>query len=74
MASLILLAVILLVISFTAGSFNPGLQRFATLFRIGGIVVLLLGLSSACFRVIQPGTVGVQVFLGKFKAACSPKD
>ena len=69
MASLILLAVILLVISFTAGSFNPGMQRFATLFRIGGIVLLLLGLSSACFRVIQPGTVGVQVFLGKIQGS-----
>ncbi len=67
MASLILLAVILLVISFTAGSFNPGLQRFATIFRIGGILLLLISLASACFRVIQPGTVGVQVFLGKIQ-------
>lgn len=67
MASLILLAVILFVISFTAGSFNPGLQRFATFFRIGGIILLLLGLSSACFRIIQPGMVGVQVFLGKIQ-------
>ncbi len=67
MASLILLAVILLVISFTAGSFNPGMQRFAMLFRIGGIALLLIGFSSVCFRVIQPGTVGVQVFLGKIQ-------
>lgn len=65
MASLILLAVILLVISFTAGSFNPGMQRFSSVFRIGGIILLVIGLSSSAFRVIQPGMVGVQVFLGK---------
>lgn len=67
MASLILLAVILLVIGFTAGSFNSGLQRFANLFRIGGLVMLVIGLASTCFRIIQPGMVGVQVFLGKIQ-------
>ncbi|ACF14170.1 band 7 protein [Chloroherpeton thalassium ATCC 35110] len=63
--SLLFLGIILLFIGFFAKSFNPGLQRFAGLFKIGGIAVLVVGFLSSCIRIIEPGKVGLQVLFGE---------
>ena len=60
----IILGAILLIVSFTLkNSLNP-LSKFYPLFRIAGIVVILLGLFSSMFRQIDAGKVGVQSLYG----------
>jgi len=63
--SLLFLGIILLFIGFFARNFNPGLQRFSGLFKIGGIAVLVIGFLSSCIRIIEPGKVGLQVLFGE---------
>jgi regulator of protease activity HflC (stomatin/prohibitin superfamily) len=64
MGSLFFLGFILLLIGFFSGAFNPALQKFSGLFKLGGIVVIIAGLLSSAIRVIEPGKVGVQVLFG----------
>ncbi len=65
MSSLLFLGIILLFIGFTTKSLNPGLLRFSGLFKIGGIVAIILALLTASIRIIEPGKVGVNVLFGQ---------
>jgi regulator of protease activity HflC (stomatin/prohibitin superfamily) len=64
MGSLFFLGFILLLIGFFSGAFNPALQKFSGLFKLGGIAVIVAGLLTSAIRVIEPGKVGVQVLFG----------
>ncbi len=63
--SLLFLGFVLLLIGFFSGAFNPALQKFSGLFKLGGIAILIAGFLSACIKVIEPGKVGVQVLFGE---------
>lgn len=72
MNSLLFLGIILLFIGFTAKTMNPGLLRFAGLFKIGGIAAIILALLTASIRIIQPGKVGVKVLFGQVQEKILP--
>ncbi|MDZ4666845.1 MAG: prohibitin family protein [bacterium] len=40
-------------------------KKFSSYMKFGGIVLILLGLSTSCFKQINPGYVGVKVLFGK---------
>lgn len=65
MSSLLFLGFILLFIGFTAKTLNPGLLRFAGLFKLGGILAIVLAFLTASIRIIDPGKVGVKVLFGQ---------
>ncbi|NEX11447.1 MAG: band 7 protein [Prosthecochloris sp.] len=67
MSSLLFLGIILLFIGFTTKTLNPGLLRFSSLFKIGGILAIILALLTASIRIIEPGKVGVKVLFGEVK-------
>ncbi len=43
----------------------PEIKKYGRIIETVGIVVLLIGISSSIFRVVEPGTVGVQSLFGK---------
>lgn len=61
---LILLAIIALAVSFTLKKNDPSLQRVARIMRVASLVLLIVGILSSIFRVIEPGYVGVKVLFG----------
>lgn len=63
--SLLFLGIILLILGFFSSAFSPGLQRFSKLFRLGGIIVFIVGTFSSCVKIIDPGKIGVQVLFGE---------
>jgi len=65
MSSLLFLGFVLLFIGFTAKTLNPGLLRFAGLFKLGGILAIILAFLTASIRIIDPGKVGVKVLFGQ---------
>ncbi len=60
----IALGLILLVVSFVVNNNNNPLSKFANAFKMGGIVVILLGLFSSMFKQIDAGKVGVKSLYG----------
>jgi regulator of protease activity HflC (stomatin/prohibitin superfamily) len=73
MIGLVILGIILLIIGFTSASVNPNLRRFATLFRIGGVIVILIGLLAAGIKQIESGTIGVKKLFGKVQDDALPE-
>ncbi|NTW48499.1 MAG: prohibitin family protein [Chlorobiales bacterium] len=63
--SLLFLGIILLIIGFFSGAFSPGLQKFSNLFKLGGIIIVVVGVLSSGIKIIEPGKVGVQVLFGE---------
>ena len=65
MILLIIIGVILLIVSFTLKSDmrNP-LSKFSNIFKIIGILIILLGISSSMFKQIDAGKVGVKSLYG----------
>ena len=65
MILLIIIGVILLIVSFTLKSDmrNP-LSKFSNIFKIIGVLIILLGVSSSMFKQIDAGKVGVQSLYG----------
>jgi regulator of protease activity HflC (stomatin/prohibitin superfamily) len=61
---LFILGVILLIVGLVIGRRPSPLSASARYLRLGGLVILLLGLFSACFVQIGTGEVGVQVLFG----------
>ncbi|MEC9487323.1 MAG: prohibitin family protein [Prosthecochloris sp.] len=72
MSSLLFLGLILLFIGFTAKSLNPGLLRFAGLFKIGGIFAIVLALLTSAVRIIEPGKIGIKVLFGEVQETILP--
>ncbi|NEX13052.1 MAG: band 7 protein [Prosthecochloris sp.] len=62
---LILLGIILLFIGVANPTGNKAFAKMSGLFRIAGIVVVLLGFLSSAIRIVEPGKVGVRVLFGK---------
>ena len=60
----LIIGVILIIISFTIKNTENPLTKFANLFRIFGIVVILIGLLSSVFKQIDAGKVGVKSLYG----------
>ena len=60
----IALGLILFVVSFVINNNNNPLSKFANAFKMGGIVVILLGLFSSMFKQIDAGKVGVKSLYG----------
>lgn len=60
-----LLAALLLFAGFFARHFNPQLERFSTIFKIAGGLVLFIGVSALSIRQIGAGTVGVKTLFGQ---------
>jgi regulator of protease activity HflC (stomatin/prohibitin superfamily) len=62
----IIVGIIILVVGFIASSSNePLLRKNVTLIKIAGVVVILIGVSLASVKQIEPGEVGVQKLFGK---------
>jgi regulator of protease activity HflC (stomatin/prohibitin superfamily) len=62
---IIILGIIVLVVSTVLKrSPEPG-NRFAGTARIVGLIIIVLGVMSSAFKVIDPGKVGVQTLFGK---------
>ncbi|MGZ5281153.1 MAG: prohibitin family protein, partial [Bacteroidia bacterium] len=63
---LIIVGLILLLIPVIfARSADPRINKFRPLMRIGGFVILLVGLLASSIRQIEPGEVGVQTLFGQ---------
>lgn len=62
---LIFIAAILLVVGFVLRPTNYALYRFATPLKIGGFLLLVVGLLSSTIKQIEAGQVGVQSLFGK---------
>ncbi|NTV46652.1 MAG: prohibitin family protein [Chlorobiales bacterium] len=63
--SLLFLGIILLILGFFSGAFSPGLQRFSSIFKLGGIIVVIVGVLSSCVKIMEPGKIGIQVLFGE---------
>ncbi|MDX2128470.1 MAG: prohibitin family protein [Chloroherpetonaceae bacterium] len=59
--------IIALIIGFLGSGFNPGFQRYSTVFKFAGFVLVALSIVLSSFIIISPTTAGVQVFLGRIK-------
>jgi regulator of protease activity HflC (stomatin/prohibitin superfamily) len=62
---LIILGFLVIVAGAVAGRTNSLISRYGIYLRIGGGVIILLGLSIAAVKQIEPGQVGVQKLFGK---------
>jgi regulator of protease activity HflC (stomatin/prohibitin superfamily) len=60
-----ILGVFVIIVGLTLSKMNPALGSYARTGRLIGAVMILLGLSTACFVQIEPGQVGVQTLFGK---------
>ena len=63
----LIIGVILIIVSFTLKNNENPLSKFANLFRIFGLVVILIGLLSSVFKQIDAGKVGVKSLYGNVK-------
>ncbi|GAB2771019.1 prohibitin family protein [Rhabdobacter roseus] len=62
---LLFLGVLLLLTGFAIQASDFNISRYASLLKVGGLVVLLLGVLTASIRQIDAGTIGVQSLFGK---------
>ena len=60
----LIIGVILIIVSVTLKHNENPVSKFANLFRIFGIVVILIGLLSSVFKQIDAGKVGVKSLYG----------
>jgi regulator of protease activity HflC (stomatin/prohibitin superfamily) len=64
----IFLGIAAIAIGFQLANANFPTNKFSNPLKIGGLVVTLFGVATACFVTIPPGEVGVQVLFGKVQA------
>ena len=64
MVLFIIIGVILLVLSFTLKNNQSPLSHFSNIFKIIGVLAILLGIFSSMFKQIDAGKVGVQSLYG----------
>ena len=63
--TIIITGIIILIIGFLIGKVEPLLQKYTTLIKTAGVIVLFIGLSLKCVVQVEPGQVGVQKLFGK---------
>jgi regulator of protease activity HflC (stomatin/prohibitin superfamily) len=64
----LIIGVVLIIISFTLKNNENPLSKFANLFKIFGIVIILIGLLSSSFKQIDAGKLGVKSLFGNVQA------
>ncbi|MFC4209704.1 prohibitin family protein [Pedobacter lithocola] len=62
---LIILGLSIIILSIISAKGDTPLTKYSKLFRIAGIVIILLGASLSMFKVIPAGQVGVKTLYGK---------
>ena len=62
--ALLIIGIILVIISFTLGGRTDSLRRYTTPLRLGGLLLAIIGLFSACLVQIGAGEVGVKILYG----------
>ncbi|MDO8365306.1 MAG: prohibitin family protein, partial [Saprospiraceae bacterium] len=65
---LIFLGIFALVLGASLAKANPNLASVGKIARYVGLVIILLGISTACFVQIEPGEVGVKTLFGKIQS------
>lgn len=60
-----IIGILILLLSYVIASQDTPLARYSLVMRIAGVVVILIGLSSSMFKVIEAGQVGVKTLFGK---------
>src|SRR5436190_21946251 len=68
MVFLIIIGIILLGLGFTLGNNNSPLGKFSGFFRVAGVLIIALGLSSSMFKQIDAGKVGVKSLYGNVQS------
>jgi regulator of protease activity HflC (stomatin/prohibitin superfamily) len=63
--SLIILGIIILIAGFAAAKANAPVRAYHTMIKTAGIIVVLIGVSMASVKQVEPGEVGVQKLFGK---------
>ncbi len=63
--SVILIGVIALVIGFTLPKADMSMRRYRPIIKIVGIILIIVGFSTAAVVQVEPGEVGVQKLFGK---------
>ena len=64
----IIIGIILLLVSFTIKSSESPISKFSNIFKIIGILVILLGIFSSMFKQIDAGKVGVTSLYGSVQS------
>ena len=64
----LIIGVILIIISFTLKANESQLSKFSNLFKILGVVIILIGLLSSAFKQIDAGKVGVKSLFGNVQS------
>lgn len=64
MILLLIIGVILIVVSFSLKEDSNPLSKFSKIFRIVGVVIILIGILSSMFKQIDAGKVGVKSLYG----------
>jgi len=60
-----IIGILILLASYFVATQDSPLARYGLTIRIVGVIVILIGLSSSMFRVIEAGQVGVKTLFGK---------
>lgn len=63
--SIILIGIVVLIIGFVIAKTDPVMRRYKSIITTVGIVIILIGLSTASVVQVEPGEVGVQKLFGK---------
>jgi regulator of protease activity HflC (stomatin/prohibitin superfamily) len=64
----LIIGVLLIIISFTIKANENKLSKFSNLFKILGVVIILIGLLSSAFKQIDAGKVGVKSLFGNVQS------
>lgn len=62
---LIILGLLFLVVSAVVLSKSDALKKFIPVLRSVGILLIVIGVATSCFKQIEPGQVGVKVLFGR---------
>lgn len=60
-----IIGILILLASYFIATQDSPLARYGLIIRIAGVIVILIGLSSSMFKVIEAGQVGVKTLFGK---------
>ena len=63
--SIILIGIVVFIIGFVIAKTDPVMKKYKSIISTAGIVIVLIGISTASIVQIEPGEVGVQKLFGK---------
>lgn len=63
--SVILIGIVVLVIGLVLAKNDPAMKRYKSIITTAGIIVIIVGISTAAVVQVEPGEVGVQKLFGK---------